>query len=492
MRQLFLIAAIWGVLAASARAQEHALPQDGQPSRLTLEEAVQLLHANNNAIKISQSAIEVARAEKQQLNAAWYPQIGATGGYFHFSNNITADANIGELAQGAIQELQNTIPGLEQIISQLLPQLQQVISGLGNITLSVPLLNRDITTFDVAAIWPLLTGGKRIYAGRIGNSIQETAENLATLTINAQTALMLNTWYTLKLGNSVVEMQQENLQYMEKLLSSANRLMEEGFINKAGHLVVQVAREEAGRELENALRNVQAARKALNTIIGTDLGEIYPQGNFFTLDSLPDMSEIETNVLNRNSQLKILRSQQDILENKEKIAKSNYLPNIALFARQNIWSRNIPKNLMPRTTIGAAMQWNIFDGLAREKEIKKSRLQQQQTGYALEQARNELLTAAFTLRNRMEDAAANINTLQHTLQLAKELLREREKSFAEGMCTSTEVVEARTAVTKARTALHLAGWEYCTSLANLLALSSDTDKFITLQISDNAKLKYNE
>lgn len=442
-----------------------------------------MLHANNNAIKISHTAIEVAKAEKQQLNAAWYPQIGATGGYFHFSNNITANANMGELAQGTLQELQNAIPGLEQLISQLLPQLQQVIAGLGNVTLSVPLLEQDITSFDVAAIWPLLTGGKRIYAGRIGNSLLETAENLATLTTNAQTTLMLNTWYTLKLGSSVVEMQQENLQYMEKLLISATRLMEEGFINKAEHLVVKVAREDACRELESAVRNVHTAQKALSTIIGTDLGKIYPQGNFFILDSLPDISEIETVILNRNSQLKILRSQQNILENKEKIARSNYIPNIALFARQNIWSHNIPKNLMPRTTIGAAMQWNIFDGLAREKEIRKSDLQQRQTDYALQQAEKDLITAAFSLRNRMEDAAGNIKTLQHTLQLAKELLREREKSFAEGMCTSTEVIAARTAVTKARTALNLAGWDYCTSLANLLALSSDTDKFITLHNS---------
>ena len=80
----------------------------------------------------------------------------------------------------------------------------------------------------------------------------------------------------------------------------------------------------------------------------------------------------------------------------------------------------------------------------------------------------------------MEDAACNISTLEQTLQLALELLREREKSYAEGMCTSTDVVAARTSVTKARTALNLAHWEYCTSLANLLTLSSDTYKFIEL------------
>ncbi len=451
-----------------------------QPSQLTMEEAVQLLYSNNNAIKISRAAVEAAKAEKQQLNASWYPFITATGGYFHFSNDISADANMGELAQGVLQDLQGTFPGLEQLAGQLLPQLQQIIAGLGNITLSVPLLKQNVTTFDAAAVWPLITGGKRIYAGRIGNSIQESAQLLAGHTINAQLALMINTWYTLKLSISVAQMQQENLQYMEKLLLNAGRLMEEGFINKAEYLVVQVAKDEAIRESATSVQNVKVAQKALGAILGKEVEGAIPLGNFFTLDSIPPVSAIYEKILNGNLQLKILETQTGILENKEKIAKSNYIPNVALFARQNIWSNNIPKSLMPRTTIGAAMQWDIFDGFAREKEIKKSRLQQQQLEFATDQAKEDLLTAALALRSRMEEASFNIKTMEQTLRLAQELLREREKSFAEGMCTSTDMVAAHTAVTKARTALNLAGWEYCTSLANLLALSSETEYFIVL------------
>ncbi len=472
MRQLFLIAVLLGTIATASYSQ--------QPAQFTLEEAVQLLYSNNNAIKISQAAIEAAKAEKQQLNSSWYPYISATGGYIHFSNNISADANMGEIAGNLMQDLQQAIPGLDQLAAQLLPQLQQIMAGLGNVTLSVPLLGQNITTFDAVALWPLITGGKRIYAGRIGKSLQETAELYATHTANAQMALMLNTWYTLLLGNSVVKMQEENLQYMEKLLGNAKRFMEEGFINKAEFLVVQVAKDEAGREMEAAMQNVKIAERALGAIIGKDLTDVTPYGNFFILDSIPDISDINSRILMGNSSLKILREQKNILENKEKIAKSNYIPNIALFAKQNIWSDNIPKNLMPRTTIGAAMQWDIFDGFAREKEIKKSRLQQEQMEFATNQAEEDLLTAALALRSRMEDATFNIKTLEQTLQLARELLREREKSFAEGMCTSTDIVDAQTAITKVRTALNLAGWEYCTSLANLLALSSETEYFITL------------
>ena len=48
------------------------------------------------------------------------------------------------------------------------------------------------------------------------------------------------------------------------------------------------------------------------------------------------------------------------------------------------------------------------------------------------------------------------------------------------MATPADVVAARASLTKATTALNLAKWEYCTSLANLLALSCNTEKFIEL------------
>lgn len=495
MRQFFLSAALWGAAAAAllvpgiATGQSSAPPHDtgilAREYHLTLEEAATILEQNNNAMKISRSAVEAAKAQKQQLQAAWYPAISATGGYIHFSNEITADANMGELAQGLLQDLTGNAAGLEQLLRQLLPQLQQIIAGLSSTTLSVPLVGKNATSVDAVALWPLVTGGKRIYAGRIGSSLVESAGHLNTLTENGQRALMLNAYYTLKLARQVEQMQQENLQYIRKLQQNALRLKEEGFINKAEYLVVQVAADEASREYESARQSTGVAAQALNAILGKEISGIIPQGNFFTLDSIPPISHINSRILQHNPQLKILHAQGKILENKRKIAQSGYIPNFALFARQNLHSDNIPRNLLPRTIVGVAMQWDLFDGLAREKEIQKNRIEERQMEYTTDQAEDDLLTAALALRGSMEDASYNIETLRKSITLAEELLREREKSFAEGMCTSTDVVAARTTLTRARTTLDLAGWQYCTSLANLLALSADTGEFIRLHNAGN-------
>ena len=469
------LTAIYIFSATYANGQENSVT--AQPQLLTLEDAAAIMLNNNRTIKIAEEAIAGATVQKQQLNATWYPTIGATGGYIHSSNDISVKADLGNLAQDmadAFPELQQLLPQLEQ----LLPQLGQLISALGNITITIPLLKQNLTTIDVAAIWPLVTGGKRIYASRIGTELETTARLLYTNACNAQMALMINAYYTLKLSNQTTQMQQENLQYLNKLQHNALRLKEEGFINKAEYLVVQVAAQEAQQLLKSSQANEKIALQALNTILGISTTAT-PCTPYLLPQNTPE-TDYNNALLTNNAQLKILSTQQKIIENKKKIAIAGYLPDIALIARHNLYSGNIPSNLLPRNMIGATFQWNIFNGLYREKEIQKSNIENRELQLATEQTRMELTTAASALQSKMENAANSIKTMELTTALAKELLREREKSFKEGMCTPTEVVEAKAALLKGETALSLAYWEYNTALANLLALCSNSEQFIEL------------
>ena len=473
MKRLFPKAAAIGLLAVTLLAP---LQLAAQPDTLSLEDAAAILMSSNNTIKSASTATEVARAQKRQLNSTWYPNVSVAGGYFHFSNEISVEADLGGTAQDLAQGLVQMIPQIEM----LLPQLQQIVSSIAGKPLSLPVIKQDIATIDAVAIWPLITGGKRIYASKIGRGLEATAQQMKELAENAQTALMLNAYYTLKLSGETISMQQENLKFCKHLHFNATRLFQEGFINKAEFLITEVALKEAEREYETSISQESVALNALGTVLGKRLQQVELSGRFFSIDSLPDIYSMNEEILQENAALGILRTQQEILHSQEMIAKGDFFPDIALFAKQNIHSWNLPKNLSPRTTAGAAMQWEIFNGTARENSIKEYKLKQEQLGYTIAQTEQELLTAALALRSRMADALRNISTLDKACSLARELLKEREKGFAEGMATPADVVAARASLTKASTALNLAKWEYCTSLANLLALSCNTEKFIEL------------
>ena len=473
MKRLFPKAAAIGLLAVTLLAP---LQLAAQPDTLSLEDAAAILMSSNNTIKSASTAADAAKAQKRQLNSAWYPNISVAGGYFRFSNEISVEADLGGAAQDLAQGLVQMIPQIEM----LLPQLQQIVSSIAGKPLSLPVIKQDIATIDAVAIWSLITGGKRIYASKIGRGLEATVQQMKKLAENAQTALMLNAYYTLKLSGETISMQQENLKFCKHLHFNATRLFQEGFINKAEFLITEVALKEAEREYETSISQESVALNALGTVLGKRLQQVELSGRFFSIDSLPDIYSMNEEILQENAALGILRTQQEILHSQEMIAKGDFFPDIALFAKQNIHSWNLPKNLSPRTTAGAAMQWEIFNGTARENSIKEYKLKQEQLGYTIAQTEQELLTAALALRSRMADALRNISTLDKACSLARELLKEREKGFAEGMATPADVVAARASLTKASTALNLAKWEYCTSLANLLALSCNTEKFIEL------------
>ena len=85
---------------------------------------------------------------------------------------------------------------------------------------------------------------------------------------------------------------------------------------------------------------------------------------------------------------------------------------------------------------------------------------------------------AQSLRTILE-ARGNVRVaaLGTTIDLSRELVRMRRKAFAEGMATSTEVVDAEVMLSKVRIAVLLAYYEYDVALANLLSLCGAPERF---------------
>ena len=122
---------------------------------------------------------------------------------------------------------------------------------------------------------------------------------------------------------------------------------------------------------------------------------------------------------------------------------------------------------------GDGMVENLFDGLNREKNIRKAKKSNDQMSLTIEKTRKDLHLLANKLRSQMSDAITNLNALRTTVELCEELLSVREKSFKEGMATSFDVVQARTNLTRARIAQSFAHWQYDIALANMSAICGD-------------------
>ena len=200
-------------------------------------------------------------------------------------------------------------------------------------------------------------------------------------------------------------------------------------------------------------------------------------GSVFINSTLPLKEEFVQTMRAGNPMLNQLSIQQSIAKQQLRIDQSGYLPDIALFGKQTLYAHGIQSNLVPRTMIGIGFTWNLFDGLAREKRIRQSRIAEQTLALGKEKAQDDLSVGIDKLYTGLQKAQDNVRALNSTIALSEELVRIRKKSFAEGMATSTEVVDAETMLATVKVARLAAYYEYDVTLMNLLALCGTPEQF---------------
>ena len=432
----FSIALLWFLPAFSSAQTE--------PMDLSLEQSLTLLRSENKSLRIAGKEVELAKNEHQKLNAFWYPTISAAGAYVHMSNPIEVRQSLNQFTDPAKEYVHSILPN-DQFISSLLDKI-------GQNTLTLPLISQNVTSIDANLTWPIFTGGKRIYAGKIGKKLVSVAEvNREQVSANQQ-ALLIESYFGLRLGQRVVEVKTETYNSLKIHYDQALKLEQQGMINRAERLVAQVSMEEAKRELESTT--------------SLFINESIPSANYFK-----EMIPFNNYLVNQ------LKLQENIAGDQLKIGRSGYLPNIALIGKQTLYADGVDKYLMPRTMIGVGFTWNIFDGLDREKRIRQARLTSQSLAIGKEKAVTDLQVGVDKFYSQMQNAMDNVKALNTTLEMSNELVRIREKSFKEGMATSSDVVDAEVVLSKVKTAFLLAYYQYDVALANLLSICGIPEAF---------------
>ena len=438
--------------------------QNGLP--LSFEEALQRMKQGNRSLQLADKEIENAHAERAKLRAWWYPTLQSTGAYVHLSEPVEVRQPLTPYTEAAKEWVENVLPD-NQAISNLLEQL-------GSYTLTFPLMPRNLTTVGLSAEWVVFSGGKRIQASKLGNLMVELAREGRIQTEAAQRILLTENYYGLRLAKEAVAVRRETYENLKRHYEDALRLEAVGMIDKAARLFTQVNMEEAERELEAAEREVNVLQSSLHTLLNlTDTIDIDPTTPLFMDEQLPPKVHYRQAMQVSNPTLNSLRLQTSMAERQLRIEQSDYLPDVVLFAKQTFYSHGIASNLMPHTWIGIGFTWNLFDGMAREQRIRQARITRQSLNLGREKAKEDLKIAIDKLYSVLQRAQDDVHTLHTTIGLSEELLRMRRKSFAEGMATATEVVDAETMLSKARLARLAAYYEYDVALEQLRAICGE-------------------
>ncbi len=89
---------------------------------LSFEESLSLLQRENQSLKIADKGIEIAKAERDKLNAFWYPSLQSSGAFVHMSEKIEVKQPLSQFTDPAKDFVHSIIPD-DQVISSILDQI---------------------------------------------------------------------------------------------------------------------------------------------------------------------------------------------------------------------------------------------------------------------------------------------------------------------------------------------------------------------------------
>ena len=450
--------------------------------------AADMMFENNATIKAANKNTLLAKRQSQLINASWMPTITMTADYTLMSENISVSQKYASLLEPFQEKYADEI---------LIPEILNYISNsLGDLSFDVPIFEDDFGSIDIEILYPIFTGTKRLYANKLAKN-NKTLSEIEKESIGATKYLELaNIYFSLSLTESMIKVLKETYEMTNNHYSQALKMESVGMFDKAERLIVKVTLDESERNLKDAENQAEVLREALGKIIGqqtTDnrqqsldnsqwpkansqqpiitstplfINEKYPQLEWF-LDMMKQNAYIY-----RQSDL-----HDDISKANLRLSQSNYYPVISIYGKQTIASYQVPKNLVPNTIGGINLVWDIFDGLARERNIQLTKIESEIIAETQLSLKNDLEVSVNEWYANLKQACVNAEELQSSLELAQEVYRIRKKSFTEGLCTSQQVLDALNLVNKTNLLLLTSYFEYDIAMANLCCLCGIPEYF---------------
>ena len=488
MKKLLIVLAL--LLPAAARAQYQEQPAQPADSTLvlSLDDAIKIALSENTSVKVADMEVRRTKYAKKGAYGALFPQINASGLYsyaiqkqkVYFGSDSDDDSSSGSGMSGMMA-------GMMEPIMYYIQQLYQATN-----TPFVPYV-APVTPADESS------GDGAIEMGRT-NQVQ--------LGLSASMSVInFQLWESLRLSGDQVELAVEQAResrlgtvasvkqaYYAVLLAKASydvynavyenavqnfKLTESRYnVKKASDM--DMAR--AQSTLAAAIPNLYNAENAiylglwqLKAVMGLDLDravdvagtlEDYARHMFY------DINEASEAPLDKNSQLRQLSQQAEMLAKQIRMQQYAYLPTLALQLSYNYYTQSDKFNLsqwkwLPSSTLALSLSIPIFSGGQRYHTIKQTRVQADELALQRENAERQLRIGIRQSISTMDTAMKTYDAAKEALTSAEKAYDIASKSYQVGKSTFTDLNNTELTLTQTRLQVAQAVYSFVVAKAGL-------------------------
>ena len=439
-----------GLIASVASAQEV----------LSLDSCRALALEKNRDLQMGNLRIEKAKNEHQAAFTNYLPKVAARGAYIYNGKNVELLSNeqktrlqtMGDrVAQSARENpaLQRAFLGLLASNPSLAPLITSLLTdGMGALSSSLNGLGQT---------QPLFMGGKIVAY----NKATAMAEELARL--QAETTrrdVVVSTdkayWQVVSLVNKKA-LASNYLDLLRKLESDIEKMVAEGVATKSDLLSVRVKVNEAEMSLAKAEDGLYLSRMLLCQLCGLPLDSSIKLADEGLEDFHPHNYDGSTSVdeaYAKRPELKSLDLGVQIYGEKVKIARSEYMPKVALVGNVLVSNPSVYNGFQKQFdwnwNVGVTLSVPIWNWRETTYKVRAAKAEYNEQQERLRDVREKVEMQVAQAVAGVRESNKRLTMAERSLERAEENLRYATLGFQEGVITVSQMLEAQTAWLSAR------------------------------------------
>ncbi len=383
---------------------------------LTLEESIKIALEKSLSIQSAEEEIKAREFEERSLKADFYPKFSTSYSYRRLDEDTVNNARY---------------------------------------TFSP--LQADTYEFNMTAAQPLFTGWRLTISRELASLGVDTAKiqketNIQDLVLNVKAA-----YFGILKAEKLEKVARQAMEQLEAHLRVSQAFYDEGLIAKNELLQTGVRMAQARQDLIRATNRVEIARSLFNKLLRRGLNKEVTIKDILdyhpvelTLDQCMEWAE-----LNR-PEIKGLSLNVVSAEKAVDLSKSRYYPSVNLIGNYQRKTDNILLGSDPGEDIDnwamiLQAEWTFWEWGKTRHDVAATRARLAKVKYVLKDIKDNIQLEVKEAYLYLREAEKNIQVARKAVAQAEENFRMNEERYKQQVATSTDVLDAQTLLTQART-----------------------------------------
>ena len=393
-------------------------------------EVLSKISENNLSLKISKEAFNAAKADYNQTNAVFLPNIKASHTGISTTNPLMAFGS----------KLNQEILTQNDFNPALLNDPTTTRNFATKIEIQQPLINLD-----------------GFYQRKAAKSKME-AMSLKTERMQDYLVFEVDKAYMqLQLAYKAVDVIEKALKAANANKQMADNSFKQGFLQRADVLNVEVRVTEVKNQLQTAKSNVQNASNYLSFLMNDKSYVVYkPTETLSVVSFNVDDKKISEN----RSDIKAMELALKGFEAMNKADKMAFLPRLNAFGKYEMYDNKVFQGNANGYLIGAQLSWDLFQGSKRFGKAKKSKAEFEKSKLEYNQYVSKSNLELNKVKRQLVDAKNRLELTSLAIQQSEESLRIRKNRFKEGLEKTSDLLMAETQFAKKQLEYYQTIFEY--------------------------------